>query len=119
MVQLSPEEERQVCFGLREGLCRRCGIALIGLVKVLLNCCAGLLLIELLELISGETFPAKYEKNPNIRIKKVGNVGQALKFIESKGIKLAGIGPEGVHSQSSAMPSICFLCLVQRSSTAI
>lgn len=56
---------------------------------------AGLVLIELLEVISGEPFPSRYEKTPNHRIKKVGNVGQALKFIESKGVKLAGIGPEG------------------------
>lgn len=42
----------------------------------------GLVLIELLEIISGEPFPSRYEKTPNHRIKKVGNVGQALKFIE-------------------------------------
>lgn len=61
----------------------------LGLIRL------GLALIELLEVISGEPFPSRYEKNPNHRIKKVGNVGQALKFIESKGVKLAGIGPEG------------------------
>jgi hypothetical protein len=75
------------------------------------HCFSGLLLVDLLEAISGESFPYKYEKNPNLRIKKVsreslcllaafsfrkvGNVGHCLKFIESKGVKLAGIGPEG------------------------
>jgi actinin alpha len=55
----------------------------------------GLKLIRLLEVLSGDTITG-YEKNPGLRIKKVVNVGIALKFVESHGVKLVGIGPEEV-----------------------
>jgi actinin alpha len=55
----------------------------------------GLKLIRLLEVLSGDTITG-YEKNPTMRIKKVVNVGLALKFVESRGVKLVGIGPEEV-----------------------
>lgn len=56
----------------------------------------GLLLVSLLEIISDETFPFKYDKKPRLRIQRVGNVGYCLKFIEQKGVKLAGIGAEEI-----------------------
>ena len=54
----------------------------------------GLNLLKLLELISGEKItPA--EKRGKMRVHKIANVGKALSFIASKGVKLAGIGAEG------------------------
>ena len=56
----------------------------------------GLRLIALLEIISGDTFPFKYEKKPTMRLKQIANVGLCLKFIQEKGVKLVGIGPEEI-----------------------
>lgn len=56
----------------------------------------GIKLINLLEIISDDTFPFKYEKKANLRIQKVGNVGHCLNFIKSKGVHLAGIGAEEI-----------------------
>ena len=55
----------------------------------------GLNLLKLLELISGDKItPA--EKRGKMRVHKIANVGKALSFIASKGVKLAGIGSEGM-----------------------
>lgn len=55
----------------------------------------GLILLKLLEIISGEKInPA--EKRGKMRVHKIANVGKALGFIASKGVKLAGIGPEEI-----------------------
>jgi len=56
----------------------------------------GLKLIALLEIISNETFPYKFERKPTIRLKKIANVGLCLKFIHEKGVKLVGIGAEEI-----------------------
>jgi actinin alpha len=56
----------------------------------------GLKLIALLEIISGDTFPFRYEKKPTMRLKQIANVGLCLKFITEKGVKLVGIGPEEI-----------------------
>jgi len=56
----------------------------------------GIKLIKLLEIISGDTFPYKYEKNPTIRLKKIANLGFALKFVAEKGVHLVQIGPEDI-----------------------
>ena len=54
----------------------------------------GLNLLKLLEIIAGEKIsPA--EKRGKMRVHKIANVGKALSFIASKGVKLAGIGSEG------------------------
>ena len=55
----------------------------------------GLTLLKLLELISGEKLPPA-EKKGKMRVHKIANVGKALTFIQSKGVKLAGIGAEGI-----------------------
>lgn len=55
----------------------------------------GVRLIQLLEVISGEHIKIP-EKAPKLRIKKVINVGVALKFIEAAGVKLVGIGAEEI-----------------------
>ena len=54
----------------------------------------GLSLLKLLEIISGEKIPPA-EKKGKMRVHKIANVGQALNFIASKGVKLVGIGAEG------------------------
>ncbi|KAJ5079114.1 alpha-actinin-2 [Anaeramoeba ignava] len=55
----------------------------------------GLMLISLLEIIGDEKL-TKYNKNPKIKIQKIQNVKVALDFIESRGVKLASIGPEDI-----------------------
>ena len=53
----------------------------------------GLLLMALLEVISGERLP-KPEKG-RLRFHKIANVNKALDFVASKGVKLVSIGAEG------------------------
>ena len=55
----------------------------------------GLNLLRLLEVISGDKIPPA-EKRGKMRVHKIANVGKALAFIAEKGVKLAGIGAEGV-----------------------
>ena len=55
----------------------------------------GLNLLKLLEIIAGEKLPPA-EKRGKMRVHKIANVGKALSFIASKGVKLAGIGSEGM-----------------------
>ena len=55
----------------------------------------GLTLLKLLEIISGEKLPPA-ERKGKMRVHKIANVGKALNFIQSKGVKLAGIGAEGI-----------------------
>ena len=45
-------------------------------------------------MIAGEKVPPA-EKKGRMRVHKIANVGRALEFIKSKGVKLAGIGAEG------------------------
>lgn len=53
----------------------------------------GLLLMALLEVISGERLP-KPEKG-RLRFHKIANVNKALDFVAGKGVKLVSIGAEG------------------------
>lgn len=43
----------------------------------------------------GDTSLGRYNKNPRIRVQKAENVNKALEFIQSRGVKLTNIGPEG------------------------
>lgn len=61
----------------------------------------GLTLLKLLEIISGDKLPPA-EKKGKMRVHKIANVGKALAFIQSKGVKLAGIGAEGMCVYTSA-----------------
>jgi hypothetical protein len=54
----------------------------------------GLLLINLLEIISSKSIP-NYNKKPKIRAQKLENTGACLQFLKNEGIKLVAIGPEG------------------------
>ena len=56
--------------------------------------CDGLKLMLLLEVISGERLP-KPEKG-RLRFHLISNVNKALDFVASKGVKLVGIGAEGI-----------------------
>lgn len=56
----------------------------------------GLTLLRLLELISGEKVPPA-EKRGKMRVHKINNVNKALGFIREKGVRLAGIGAEGLE----------------------
>lgn len=55
----------------------------------------GFNLLRLLELISGDKVPPA-EKRGKMRVHKIANVGRALEFIASKGVRLAGIGAEEI-----------------------
>lgn len=49
----------------------------------------------LMEGSTGDTSLGRYNKNPRIRVQKAENVNKALEFINSRGVKLTNIGPEG------------------------
>jgi actinin alpha len=53
----------------------------------------GIKLAQLLEVIAGDKVE-KLNKKPTMRIHKIQNTGQCLKFIADKGVKLVGIAPE-------------------------
>jgi filamin len=55
----------------------------------------GLLLINLLEIISSKSIP-NYNKKPKIRAQKLENTGASLQFLKNEGIKLVAIGPEDI-----------------------
>mmetsp|Transcript_14405 Transcript_14405/g.20205 ORF Transcript_14405/g.20205 Transcript_14405/m.20205 type:complete len:448 (+) Transcript_14405:55-1398(+) len=55
----------------------------------------GLMLINLMEIISGKSL-GKYNKHPIIIQQKLENLTIALKFIQSEGLKLVNIGPEDI-----------------------
>jgi len=54
----------------------------------------GVRLIQLME-IMGDTSLGRYNKVPRMRVQKAENVNKALEFINSRGVKLTNIGPEG------------------------
>jgi len=56
----------------------------------------GLLLINLLEIISAKEIGARYNKAPKMSPQKLENVSLCLKFIQNQGIKLVAIGPEDI-----------------------
>ena len=43
----------------------------------------------------GDVSLGRYNKNPRMRVQKAENVNRALEFINSRGVKLTNIGPEG------------------------
>jgi len=51
----------------------------------------GVLLINLLEQISGKPVAANYSKAPKMRVQKIENVNFSLQFLTKEGIKLVGI----------------------------
>lgn len=65
----------------------------------------GLLLMALLEVISGERLP-KPEKG-RLRFHKIANVNKALDFVAGKGVKLVSIGAEGTGG-SEYFEGCCF-----------
>jgi len=56
----------------------------------------GLLLINLLEIISSKEIGGKYNKQPKMKPQLLENTSLALKFVQKEGIKLVGIGPEDI-----------------------
>ena len=61
-------------------------------------------------MIAGEKVPPA-EKKGRMRVHKIANMGRALEFIKSKGVKLAGIGAEGVCVCACACASADILVL--------
>ena len=87
---------------------RKVGIQLKELDKDLRD---GLALLKLLELISGDKLPPA-ERKGKMRIHKVANVDKGLKFIAEKGVKLAGIGAEGMIVFADILLSLSLAHLV-------
>lgn len=56
----------------------------------------GIKLAQLLQVIAGDKVE-KLNAKPTMRIHKIQNTGQCLKFIQDKGVKLVGIAPEGKY----------------------
>lgn len=55
----------------------------------------GLILINLLEIISGKRFP-RYVKNPKFAAQKLANITEALNFMESEyDLKFIGLNAQG------------------------
>eukprot|EP00004_Rigifila_ramosa_P009734 TRINITY_DN213_c0_g1_i1.p1 TRINITY_DN213_c0_g1~~TRINITY_DN213_c0_g1_i1.p1 ORF type:complete len:1246 (-),score=385.52 TRINITY_DN213_c0_g1_i1:64-3723(-) len=48
----------------------------------------GMLLIQLLEVLSEKTFTGKIEKNPKLEVQKLDNISQALKFCWECGVEM-------------------------------
>lgn len=46
----------------------------------------------------GDVSLGRYNRNPRMRVQKAENVNKALEFINSRGVKLTNIGPEGTHA---------------------
>ena len=55
----------------------------------------GLMLVNLMECISGE-YMGKYNKKPRFPAQKLENVQLCLNYIKNKGLKLMGIGAEDI-----------------------
>jgi Calponin homology (CH) domain len=55
----------------------------------------GIRLAQLLQVIAGDKVE-KLNNKPTMRIHKIQNTGQCLKFISEKGVKLVGIAAEGM-----------------------
>lgn len=74
--------------------------------------CDGFSLLRLLEVISGDKVPPA-EKRGKMRVHKIANVNKALQFISEKGVKLAGIGAEGMCvCLFTWCDEMCFFCLL-------
>lgn len=54
----------------------------------------GLMLINLMEIISAKQVCPNYNKRPKIKAQKLENCGWVLKFLKDEGLKLVAIGPE-------------------------
>src|SRR5688572_12296531 len=52
---------------------------------------SGIVLLNLLEQISGKVVATNYNKQPKMRVQKVENVNFSLQFLTKEGIKLVGI----------------------------
>ncbi|MDP2438577.1 MAG: filamin/ABP280 repeat domain-containing protein, partial [archaeon] len=60
----------------------------------------GVLLINLIEIISHPKTIGRYNLHPRIPIQKVENVNLALKFLENEGIRLVNIGGEDIVGEN-------------------
>lgn len=56
----------------------------------------GVNLIPLIEILSKKSI-GKYNKKPKMRVMRCENLGKALRFLESEGIKLTNIGPDDIE----------------------
>jgi len=57
----------------------------------------GLILITLLEVLTGKAIPYKYTKEPKIMIKKLENISFAIKYIQMQAIPLVNIDASDIH----------------------
>lgn len=59
--------------------------------------CRFIFVVPVLILWPGDVSLGRYNKNPRMRVQKAENVNKALEFINSRGVKLTNIGPEGTY----------------------
>ncbi|KII65648.1 Alpha-actinin-1 [Thelohanellus kitauei] len=72
----------------------------------------GKILTRLLEIISGESLPPTEKKNQCVH--QINNLNRCLKFIEQKGVKLAGIGSEEIVDGNLKMTLGCVWVIILR-----
>jgi len=58
----------------------------------------GILLINLIEILTSRPFPWKYNKHPRIRMQKLENLSLALRFLQMEGVKLVSIDADSIES---------------------
>jgi hypothetical protein len=61
----------------------------------------GILLIHLLEIVSGKSMTRPYGKAPKLRIQRLENAQIALQFMKNESIKLVAVVPEGTAGSFS------------------
>jgi hypothetical protein len=66
----------------------------------------------------GDVSLGRYNKNPRMRVQKAENVNKALEFINSRGVKLTNIGPEGpVNHRSRDSNTLLYLLPISQTSS--
>lgn len=69
----------------------------------------GLMLVNLLEILSGRKFSVAYEKNPKTHIQLVINMNACLAFMEKLEVKMVTFSPETCLDQSDVKPKLSIL----------
>lgn len=67
---------------------------------------SGVALHTLLGIVSGDTL-RKCNPKAKMPVQYIENINTCLKFIQQKGIKLVGIGAEGLSSSAFGLANLC------------
>jgi len=66
------------------------------IIDIVTDLSDGILLFNLLEILSGETITPKYKKNAKFKLQKIENLNLSFMFLKAKQIKMVNIGAEDV-----------------------